>query len=120
MGRPCGDNSRLANRSKGDTMSTPRLLSMSLAAVLALALTIDAGAARVVPQRSGKVVQKIGGIQAGGSAADLAAALVGPGVTVTNARFTGDPGAAGTFTGAAADISIASGVILSTGLVVEA
>jgi hypothetical protein len=80
---------------------------------------VDAGAARVAPKAPPKLMPKIGGITPGGAAAALASALVGPGVTVSNARFTGDPAASGTFTGAAADISIASGVILSTGNVVD-
>ena len=83
-------------------------------------IAFGADAKRVAPVTPGKVLSKIGGITPGVSAAALAQALVGPGVTVTNARFTGDPLAAGTFTGAAGDISIANGVILSTGRAVNA
>lgn len=86
----------------------------------ALVFAIDAGAARVAPQHGAKIASKIGGIATGATAAQLAAALVGPGVTVANAKFTGAPVASGTFTGAAADIGIASGVILSTGDVTDA
>jgi hypothetical protein len=93
---------------------------LMLPLLLVLAFAADADAARVAPKTAGKVLPKIGGITPGGSAAALAAALVGPGVTVSNARFTGDATASGTFTGAAGDISIASGVILSTGKVVDA
>jgi len=83
------------------------------------AFAVDADAARVARQHAPKVVPKIG-ITSGGSATALAQSLVGAGVTVSNARFTGDPAAAGTFTGAAGDIAVASGVILSTGKVVDA
>ena len=93
---------------------------LMLPLLLVLAFAVDADAARVAPKNAGKVLPKIGGIAPGGAAAALAQALVGPGVAVSNARFTGDPAASGTFTGAAAEFSIASGVILSTGNVVDA
>jgi hypothetical protein len=55
------------------------------------------------------------------TAADLAGALVGSGVTVSNAQFTGANVAGGTFsgggTGADAIIGFDQGVILSTGLI---
>ena len=85
----------------------------------AFSFAVDADAARVAPRHAPKIAPKIG-ITAGGSATALAQALVGPGVAVSNAHFTGDPAAAGTFTGAAGDISIANGVILSTGSAVDA
>jgi hypothetical protein len=88
--------------------------------MLVAAVAADADARRVAPVTAGKIVPKIGGITAGGSALALASALVGPGVAVSNATFTGDPAAAGTFTGGTADIGVASGVILSTGQVVDA
>jgi hypothetical protein len=51
----------------------------------------------------------------------LAAALVGTGVTVSNAQFTGVNGAGGTFsgggTGAGATIGFDTGVILSSGAI---
>lgn len=46
---------------------------------------------------------------------DLAAALLGPGVTVSNVTFTGTNAAAGTFTGGAAIVGFDSGIILSSG-----
>ena len=95
------------------------LLLLPLLLALALSFPADADAARVAPTTARKMLPKIG-ITPGGAAAALASALVGPGVTVSNARFTGNPAAAGTFTGAAADIAVASGVILSTGNVVDA
>ena len=95
----------------------PLLLPVLL---LSLTLAFDAGAARVAPPRTAKIAPKIGTIATGATAAQLAAAIVGPGVTVSNAQFTGAPVASGTFAGADADIGIASGVILSTGLAVDA
>jgi hypothetical protein len=49
------------------------------------------------------------------TATDLANALVGSGVSVSNATFTGANVAGGTFTGGAAPIGFDSGVILSSG-----
>jgi hypothetical protein len=94
------------------------VLMVSLLIVAASAF--DADARRVAPVNAGKVIAKIGGITAGGSAQALASALVGPGVAVSNATFTGDATAAGTFIGGLGDLGVASGVILSTGQVVDA
>ncbi|MFO1302597.1 MAG: choice-of-anchor L domain-containing protein [Burkholderiales bacterium] len=91
-----------------------------LALLVSLVPAVDAGAARVAPARAAKIAPKIGSIATGATAAQLAAAIVGPGVTVSNATFTGAAAASGTFAGADADIGIASGVILSTGLAVDA
>ena len=49
----------------------------------------------------------------------LAAQLVGPGVTISNAKFTGAPEAAGTFAGGAASVGMDTGVVLSTGQAVN-
>jgi len=51
------------------------------------------------------------------SATQLAQTLVGPGVTVTNAHFTGAAVAGGTFSGDASILGIGYGVVLSTGMV---
>jgi hypothetical protein len=52
---------------------------------------------------------------------DLAAILAGPGITITNVKFTGAPIAAGRFDGGLADgLGVESGVILSTGDIAEA
>ncbi|MDX1435883.1 MAG: choice-of-anchor L domain-containing protein [Anaerolineales bacterium] len=55
----------------------------------------------------------------GGSltATDLANSLVGPGVSVSNAVYTGSLDAAGVFTGGTGIIGFEQGVILSTGIV---
>lgn len=49
------------------------------------------------------------------TAAQLAALLVGPTITVSNAQFTGVKTAAGSFTGGAGIVGFASGVVLSSG-----
>ncbi len=46
---------------------------------------------------------------------DLAAALVGPGVTVSNVTFTGANVGAGTFTGGSGIVGFESGIVLGTG-----
>ena len=51
----------------------------------------------------------------GVTAATVAQELVGPGVTISNAKFTGANAACGTFTGGAGIISFAKGIILSSG-----
>ena len=92
---------------------------LMLPLLVAFAFTVDADAARVAPKTTAKISPKFA-VSPGGSAAALAQALVGPGVTVTNAQFRGDVAASGTFTGAAVDIALAGGVILSTGRVADA
>ena len=69
--------------------------------------------------RGEKIVAKIGSVTATNNAATLAAMLVGPGVTITNATFTGAATAAGTFTGGLASVGLDSGVVLSTGNAVD-
>ncbi|HTB22345.1 MAG TPA: choice-of-anchor L domain-containing protein [bacterium] len=70
-----------------------------------LFLPLSAGAA-------GISVTTLGGAL---SASDLAADLVGAGITVSNVVYTGAPGAAGTFSGASGILDFDGGVVLSTG-----
>lgn len=49
------------------------------------------------------------------SATDVAQTLVGPGVTISNVTFTGDPTQGGTFTAAPGTIGFDTGVVLSSG-----
>ncbi|MCC7146893.1 MAG: choice-of-anchor L domain-containing protein [Phycisphaeraceae bacterium] len=61
------------------------------------------------------------GVTTGYSATDLANAIVGSGVTVSNVSYTGAAGASGIFTGgAAAGITIDKGIILASGSVLNA
>ena len=53
------------------------------------------------------------------SATQLAQALVGSGVTVSNAKFTGAGTAGGTFTGGATILGIADGIVLSSGKICD-
>jgi hypothetical protein len=84
----------------------------ALAALLALS---SPAASRDAKPNAPKVVPKIGAINAFTSAAQLASMLAGPGVTISNAKFTGSPLAAGTFGGGQVDLGLDSGVVLSTG-----
>lgn len=85
-------------------------------AVLALALAMSSVAqSRDAPVNPAKPRPKIATVGGFTSAAQLAAILTGGGVTITNARYTGDPGAAGTFGGAQAVVGVDSGVVMSTG-----
>lgn len=60
-------------------------------------------------------------LNSGLTAQDLAQALVGPGIAVTNATFTGDLSAGGLFSNGVADgLGIESGVILSSGAISNA
>ena len=55
------------------------------------------------------------GVTVNGNAAQLAQALVGPGITVSNVTMNCPAGASGTFNGTATNIGIGSGVLLTTG-----
>ncbi len=98
-------------------------LSTSIAA-LALALPgfaqrrldLPPGGSNWIPQQSlvaGLATQSIA--TGGQTPASIVQALVGPGVTITNIQFSGDPVAAGTFTGGTGVIGFAQGVVLGSG-----
>ena len=53
------------------------------------------------------------------TATQVAQELVGPGVTISNAKFTGAPVAAGTFSGGSGIIGFDKGIILSTGNIAD-
>jgi hypothetical protein len=97
------------------------MLRVATAFILALSVvTVAAAQTRTVPARDGKLVAKLGTIGGFTSAAQLASLITGNGVVVSNARFTGNPNAAGTFAGSQADLGIDGGVLLSTGRVGDA
>ena len=73
----------------------------------------------MAPRTTPKIMPKLGTINGFTSAAQLAQALVGPGVTISNATYNGDTLAAGTFSGAQVDLGIDSGVVLSTGIAAD-
>lgn len=94
----------------------PSFLRAAVAAALALFVaTAAVGQTRTSPARAPKLTPKLGTIGSFTTADQLAALLAGSGVSVSNARFTGDSSAAGTFAGSVADLGIDSGVVLSTG-----
>ena len=94
--------------------------SALLVALCAFAVTASAAP----PIRDGNVrpatvAPRIGSINANANAAQLAALLAGPGVSIGNARIIGDALAAGTFVNAQASTGLANGVVLSTGRVTD-
>ena len=95
-------------------MTRPALAAIAVVATLAFAATVQAQG-RPVPTNPPKFTPKVSLVTQNANAAALAAQLVGPGVTVSNARFTGNANAAGTFVGGSASVGIDTGVVLSTG-----
>ncbi len=98
-------------------MAVPARLLLAFA--LAVVLPAIAVAARTAPPNPPKSLPKISSVTQTSDAAVLAAQLVGPGVAITNAKFTGAAEAAGTFAGGANSVGIDSGVVLSTGRAVN-
>jgi Repeat of unknown function (DUF5648) len=100
---------------QGTTMPhAVRLLAIFAVALLPLAEAVAQSRtpASHVPAR---IVPKIGSVTPTNNAAALAAMLTGPGVTISNATYTGAAEAVGTFAGGQVSIGIDSGVVLSTG-----
>jgi len=91
------------------------MLPFARIGLVSLLLATNFAAAREAPWHPPKPRPKIGSIAGFTSAAQLAAALAGPGVTVSNARYTGNQEAAGTFSGGQVDLGVDAGVLLSTG-----
>lgn len=83
----------------------------------AAALALVCGGAVVVatPHAAVAAPWSISAISDGTTAAQLASTLVGPGITVNSASFTGDGSAAGLFDDPAASVGLARGVVMSTG-----
>jgi hypothetical protein len=69
----------------------------------------------VAPGRASAAPWTVNSIAQGVTANQLAQGLVGPGITVNSATFTGDARAAGTFNDPAASVGLASGIVLSSG-----
>ena len=83
---------------------------------LGMVLTVVAGAGVVaVPQVALAAPWSISALSDGTTDVQLAAALVGPGVTVNSVDFTGDNSAAGLFDDPAASVGLARGVVMSSG-----
>lgn len=98
------------------------IAAASLALLCSLVLAggeATAAKPRVGTEKAPRIAARIGSINASADAAQLAALIAGPGVTISNARLIGDSQAAGTFVNAQADIGFANGVVLSTGRVAD-
>lgn len=96
------------------------LIAASFCALLLTATdVVTAAPARAGTEKAPRIAAKIGSINASANAAQLAALLAGPGVTISNARLIGDSEASGTFVNAQPDIGFANGVVLSSGRVAD-
>ena len=84
---------------------------LALAMVVISAISWTSSPAPVVEASPG---QSVTDLASGATATQLAQALVGEGVSITNVSYTGDPHAAGSFSGMGA-VGIDSGVVLSSG-----
>jgi Repeat of unknown function (DUF5648) len=99
-------------------MPTLRTLALAVGAIAILLAAMPHADARTAHKvQPGE--RKIGTLTPSVDASALVAQLAGPGVTLSNARFTGSAKAAGTFSGAAPDIGIDAGVMMSTGDVLD-
>lgn len=92
-----------------------RFARAAVTVIAALTLAAAHAQGRPVPVNPPKLGPKVSSVTQNANAAALAAQLVGPGVTISNARFTGNANAAGTFVGGSASVGIDTGVVLSTG-----
>lgn len=86
---------------------------VKLGTVLAVALA--AGGLAAVPNVALAAPWTISALSDGTTASQLASALVGPGVTVDSAAFTGDARSAGLFDDPAASVGLSRGVVMSSG-----
>ena len=84
---------------------------------LVLAAVLSAGGVVATAPPVAAAPWTISAVADGTTAAQLASTLVGPGVTVNSAAFTGDASAAGLFDDPAASVGLSRGVVLSSGRV---
>ncbi len=82
---------------------------------MACAAVLGAGGTVAAPRVVLAAPWSISALSDGTTALQLATTLVGPGVTVNSAAFTGDTGAAGLFDDPAASVGLARGVVMSSG-----
>jgi hypothetical protein len=92
-----------------------RVSKRRAAASVLLATTFGLVGAVVAPGRASAAPWTVHSLSDGVTAAQLAASLVGPGITVNSASFVGDGRAAGTFDDPAASVGLAGGIVLSSG-----
>src|SRR6185295_5778012 len=99
-------------------MTTRKVSRVRLGLGMGLAVVFGAGGVVAVPDVAHAApwtVTSMADDPVGQSATALAQSLVGPGITVSNATFIGDPAQGGTFSDPAASVGLASGVVLSSG-----
>jgi hypothetical protein len=96
-------------------MTTRNVSRVRLGLGMSLAVVLGAGGVVAVPHVALAAPWTISALSDGTTAAQLASTLVGPGVAVTNATFTGDPSAAGLFDDPAASVGLARGIVMSSG-----
>src|SRR3954451_4523282 len=101
-------------------MTAVRRSRVRRAGALIVATVLGAGGVVAVADPVSAAPWTISAVSDGTTAAQLASTLVGPGVTVNNAAFTGDPSAAGLFDDPAASVGLSRGVVLSSGRVHDA
>ena len=82
-------------------------------AVMALSLTLVLG----VASSSSAATVTVTDMAHGTTASDMAQALAGSGINISNVTFTGSQRGAGSFTGGATNVGFASGVVLNSGYV---
>src|SRR3954453_22322645 len=96
-------------------MTAVRRSRVRRAGALIVATLLGAGGVVAVADPVSAAPWTISAVSDGTTAAQLASPLVGPGVTVNSAAFTGDPSAAGLFDDPAASVGLSRGVVLSSG-----
>jgi hypothetical protein len=84
-------------------------------ASIVLAVTFGLAGVLVAPGRASAAPWTVTALSATLTPVQLAQSLVGPGITVNSATFTGDNRAGGTFNDPAASVGLASGIVLSSG-----
>ena len=97
-------------------MIASRVSRVRIGLGMAVAVVLGAGGVVAVPDVALAAPWTVTSLSdQGPTATQLAQTLVGPGVTVNSASFTGDASAAGMFDDPAASVGLASGIVLSSG-----
>ena len=99
----------------GDGMTARRVSRVRVGLGMVFATAMSVGGVVASPSVVSAAPWSISALSDGTTVAQLASTLVGPGVTVNNATFTGDSSAAGLFDDPAASVGLARGIVLSSG-----
>lgn len=73
----------------------------------------------ILSPRLGQAALSVQDLASGSSPAAMVAQVLGPGVSVSNITFNGDPQSAGTFTGGSGILGFSDGIVLSSGRAVD-